>query len=73
MANRRPYRPIEQTLNQKQAAEKEILRLRQVLSNATAQRGKFYKNFFAFMVRFEGDDTSVDRDTKNFQDMLRLI
>jgi hypothetical protein len=73
MANPRPYRPIGQTLNKKQAAEEEILRLRQVLSNTIAQRGKFYKNFFAFTVRFEGDDTSADRDTKNFQDMLRLI
>lgn len=73
MADTKPYRPIGQTFNQKQAADEEIIRLRQVLSNAIAQRGKFYRNFFGFTVRFENDDTSAVRDTKNFQDMLRLL
>jgi hypothetical protein len=72
MENPQP-RPIGRTLQQKQTADDEIARLRHLLSNAVAQRGRYYKSLYAFTVRFESDDTSAFKDTKHFQDMVRIL
>ena len=52
IANMPLARPIGQTLMQKKAVDDEIARLRILLSNAVAQRGKHYTNLRAFTVRF---------------------
>lgn len=60
-------------MNQKKAADDEIARLRLLLSNTVAQRGKNYINLRGFTIRFQNDDSSASRGAKHFQDIIRLL
>lgn len=67
-------RPIGQTLQQEQTADKEITRVRHLLSNVVAQQGgRYYKTVYSFTIRFEIDDTSAVRDTQHFKDMILIL
>lgn len=56
-----------------QTEEKELLQLREVLGEALAQRGRYYKNYISFNFRFEADNTAAHRDAEFFKDMMKLL
>ena len=55
------------------AAISEVTQLRNQILAALDQRGRHYSHFITFTVRFHMDDTHADRDSSNFQTILRLL
>ncbi|KAI9815601.1 MAG: hypothetical protein M1832_005462 [Thelocarpon impressellum] len=47
--------------------------VRQALQQAVDQRGRHYSNLTSLAIRFENDDTSAERDTVAFVDMIKAI
>lgn len=57
----------------KAAAISEVSQLRAWIEAALDQRGRHYACYFTFAVRFEKDDTSAEKDTANFQMILKML
>lgn len=51
----------------------EVNYVRQMLSSAISTRGRYYAHFHNFVVRFTDDDTRADKDSLNFQDILKML
>lgn len=57
----------------KAAAILEFSQLRNRIEAALDQRGRHYACYFTFAIRFEKDDTSVEKDMANFQTILKML
>lgn len=51
----------------------EVSQLRTRIEAALDRRGRHYASYFAFAFRFEKDDTGAERDTANFQMILKAL
>lgn len=51
----------------------EVAILRNRIEAALDQRGRRYAHVFSFYVRFEADDTSAEKDSSNFEDILKML
>ena len=47
--------------------------LQSTLQTAISQRGRYYKQVLSLAFRFEADDTQANRDTGNFQNILKAL
>jgi hypothetical protein len=57
----------------KAAAILEVSQLRTRIEAALDQRGRHYACYFTFAIRFEKDDTGAEKDTSNFQTILKML
>ena len=57
----------------KAPAFSEISQLRNRIEAALDQRGRHYACYFTFAIRFEKDDTGAEKDTANFQTILKML
>lgn len=57
----------------KAAATSEVSQLRNRIEAALDQRGRHYACYFTFAIRFEKDDTDAEKDTANFQTILKML
>lgn len=53
--------------------KEQVQAVREALQQAVANRGRQYAHQHTFTFRFQDDDTRADKDSQNFQSMLRIL
>lgn len=62
------------TTSQALQNEKEQMQgIRDILEQAIAQRYRYYSHYYTFTLRFENDDTKVEKNSGHFQTMLKML